>query len=49
MMRSPHTTTREELLLAATRESPCSNEDPAQPKVKYIKLFFFKVACETLA
>ena len=35
-MKSPGTATKEQPLLAATRESPHSSEDPAQPKVKYI-------------
>ena len=32
-MRSPHTATREQPPLSATRESLCSNEDPAQPEI----------------
>ena len=39
-MRSPHTATGEQPLLAAARESLCSNKDPAQPKVNtFLKLF----------
>ena len=29
----PHTATREQPLLSAARESPCSNEDPALPQI----------------
>ena len=32
-LRSPHATTREQHLPAATRESPHSNGDPAQPEI----------------
>ena len=32
-MRSSRTATREQPPLTATRERPCSNEDPAQPKI----------------
>ena len=33
--RNPHTAAREQPLLTTTREKPmCSNEDPAQPKIK---------------
>jgi len=32
-MRSLPTTTREELLLSATREKPAQQRDPAQPKI----------------
>jgi len=34
-MRSLHTTTREQPLLTATRESLLSNKDPEQPKINF--------------
>ena len=41
-MRSLHSTTREEPPLTATRESPNSNEDPAQPKKTANNIIFLK-------
>ena len=32
-MRSPGTTTGDQPLISATRENPCSNKDPVQPKI----------------
>ena len=37
-----HTPQLEKTLLAATREDPCSNEDPGQPKLKMNKFFLKK-------
>ena len=37
-MRSPRPATREHPLLETARESPSSNEDPAQPKEKKKKM-----------
>ena len=39
-MSSPHTATRKKALSPQLEKSPCSNKDPAQPKIKINKIIF---------